>query len=135
MYLVCLDARNILVILVFMLWCLCLLAISKRTNVLVILASCASNAYIQSRKTNNVCYIHISMIAMSVGILWPMSFVLYLVMIKYWGLVTRPRVAFNIVSHCILHLYKHAIQLRIYFHLLWWGIVDLFKVSCSSRLH
>ena len=44
---------------------------------------------------------------------------------KYWGLVTRPRVAFSVVSHSILHLHKHAIRLWLYSLSSWWRIGDI----------
>ena len=44
---------------------------------------------------------------------------------NYWGLVTRPRVAFSVVSHSILHLHKHTIRLWFYSLSSWWRIGDI----------
>ena len=50
---------------------------------------------------------------------------------KYWGLVTRPRVAFSIVSHSILHLHKDAIRLWFYSFSSWWQIGGIFMLIQS----
>ena len=66
---------------------------------------------------------------MLVGIVWHMGFLYMLNDDNCQSLITKPRVASSIGLHCILHLHKHMIQLQIYFHPSWWGIIGLFKAS------
>jgi len=47
------------------------------------------------------------------------------------GLVTRPRVAFSVVSHSILHLHKHTIWLWFYSLSSWWQIGDIITLIRS----